>query len=164
MWHAIRGEDGRGPRTALTQCVRDFFSTDKVEDVAIGIHKGKIPDDDLNGLAPVLLRASAGGDPVARGIVDHLAEEISNLALTAMRRLDLTGLAVPVVLGGGVITARDRLLLAGITERISAAAPSARLRVIDVPPVVGAALLGLDHIQAAPEAESRLRATYTMRT
>jgi hypothetical protein len=81
-----------------------------------------------------------------------------------MRRLDLTGLAVPVVLGGGVITARDRLLLAGITERISAAAPSARLRVIDVPPVVGAALLGLDHIQAAPEAESRLRATYTMRT
>jgi N-acetylglucosamine kinase-like BadF-type ATPase len=160
MWHAIRGEDGRGPKTALTQCVRDFFSADKVEDVAIGIHKGKIADDDLNGLAPVLLQTSDDGDPVARGIVGHLAEEISILALTAMRRLGLTGLATPVVLGGGVLTARDSLLLAGIAERVAAAAPSARLRIIDVPPVVGAALLGLDHIHAAPAAEPRLRATY----
>lgn len=162
MWHAIRGEDGRGPGTALTQCVRDFFGAEKVEDVAIGIHKGKIPDGDLNGLAPVLLRASADGDAVARGIVNHLADEIVILASTAMRRLGLTGLATPVVFGGGVITARDPLLLAGITERMAAVAPSARQRVIDVPPVVGAAMLGLDHIQAEPAAESRLRATYTI--
>jgi N-acetylglucosamine kinase-like BadF-type ATPase len=159
MWHAIRGEDGRGARTALTQSVRDYFDADKVEDVAIGIHQGKIPDDELNGLAPVLLQVSAAGDEVARGIVDHLAEEISILALTAMRRLRLTALATPVILGGGVITARDRHLLAGITERIAAGAPGAGLRVIDVPPVVGAALLALDHIKAAPEAETRLRAT-----
>jgi hypothetical protein len=32
--------------------------------------------------------------------------------------------------------------------------------VIDVPPVAGAALLGLDHVNAAPAAQSRLRATY----
>jgi N-acetylglucosamine kinase-like BadF-type ATPase len=164
MWHAIRGEDGRGPRTALTQSVRDLFDADKVEDVAIGVHKGKLASGDLNGLAPILLRVSAAGDEVARGIVDHLAEEISILALTAMRRLGLTALATPVILGGGVITARDPHLLAGVTERVAASAPRAGCRVIDVPPVVGAALLGLDHIQAAPEAESRLRATYTMRT
>jgi N-acetylglucosamine kinase-like BadF-type ATPase len=160
MWHAMRGEDGRGPRTALTQCVRDFFDADKVEEVAIAIHKGKVPDDDLNGLAPVLLRASADGDEVARGIVDQLANEISILALTAMRRLDLTTLATPVVLGGGVITARDQRLLTGIHDRLAAGAPSVRIRVIDVPPVVGAALLGLDHIEAPPAAEARLRATY----
>jgi N-acetylglucosamine kinase-like BadF-type ATPase len=160
MWHAIRGEDGRGPRTELTRYVREFFNTDRVEDVAIAIHRGKIPDDELNGLAPILLRTSADGDEVARSIVDQLAQEVSILALTAMRRLDLTGIATPVVLGGGVITAGDDRLLAGITERIAAGAPHARLRVIDVPPVVGAALLALDHVNASPEAEHKLRASY----
>ena len=160
MWHAIRGEDGRGPHTELIRCVREFFNADRVEDVAIAIHKGKIPEDDLNGLAPVLLQISADGDEVAQSIVDHLAEEVSVLALTAMRRLDLTGIGTPVVLGGGVITAGDERLLGGIAERIAAGAPGARLRVIDVPPVVGAALLALDHVNASPAAERRLRASY----
>jgi N-acetylglucosamine kinase-like BadF-type ATPase len=160
MWHAIRGEDGRGPRTALTDAVREFFDADRVEDVAIGIHTGKIPDDDLNGLAPVLLTVSAAGDQVAQSIVDHLAEEIAVLAITAMRRLDLTTLATPVILGGGVITARDARLLDGIAAHLARAAPQARMRTIDVPPVVGAALLALDHVGAPPEAEPRLRASY----
>jgi N-acetylglucosamine kinase-like BadF-type ATPase len=157
MWHAIRGEDGRGTPTSLTGQVRDFFDADKVEDVAIGIHKGKIPDGDLNGLAPVLFQASAAGDQVAQSIVDQLADEISVLAITAMRRLDLLTLATPVILGGGVITARDPRLLDGITSRLMSAAPHALIRVIDVPPVVGAALLALDHVGAPPTAEARLR-------
>jgi N-acetylglucosamine kinase-like BadF-type ATPase len=160
MWHAIRGEDGRGPRTALTASVPAFFHEEKVEDIAIGIHKGKIPKGDLNGLAPVLFKASASGDEVAQSIVDRLAAEISILAITAMLRLELTTLATPVILGGGVITARDPRLLDGITSRLAQAAPLASMRVIDVPPVVGAALLALDQVGAPPEAEPRLRTTY----
>jgi hypothetical protein len=38
--------------------------------------------------------------------------------------------------------------------------PAKVARVIDVPPVAGAALLGLDHVKAPPAAESRLRAAY----
>jgi hypothetical protein len=34
------------------------------------------------------------------------------------------------------------------------------VRVIDVPPVAGAALLGLDHVTAGPAASSRLRTAY----
>jgi hypothetical protein len=48
----------------------------------------------------------------------------------------------------------------GITARLADAAPHAQVRVIDVPPVVGAALLGLDHVHAPPAAETRLRAAY----
>ena len=158
MWHAIRAEDGRGPDTALAAQVKQFFDTDRVDEVAIGIHKGKIPETDLNGLSPILLSTSADGDEVARGIVDRLAGEIAVLAITAMRRLGLLGLATPVVLGGGVITARNERLLAGIDSRIMAAAPAAELRVIDIPPVIGAALLALDHVGAPREAEARLHA------
>jgi hypothetical protein len=81
-----------------------------------------------------------------------------------MRRLGLTGLATPVVLGGGLLAARDPLLTAAVIERVKAGAPHAAVRISDVPPVAGAALLGLDHLGAGPEAERRLRAIYAERT
>jgi N-acetylglucosamine kinase-like BadF-type ATPase len=160
LWHAIRAEDGRGPDTALAGYLTRHFGVERVEEVTIGIHKGKIPDDDLTGLAPILLHASDEGDAVARMVVNRLADEISVMAITAMRRLDLTALATPVVLGGGVVTARNPLLMSGITRQLAAAAPAAEVRVIDVPPVAGAALLGLDHVHAPAAAASRLRAAY----
>ncbi|MGH3260233.1 MAG: N-acetylglucosamine kinase [Streptosporangiaceae bacterium] len=160
LWHAARAEDGRGRDTVLTSYVTSHFGVERVEQVTIGLHQGKIPHDDLISLAPVLLRAADEGDPVARSLVDRQADEIAVMAIAAMRRLDLTGLATPVVLGGGVITARNPLLMAGVTRRLAEAAPRVQMRVIEVPPVVGAALLGLDHVNAPPDAESRLRAAY----
>ena len=160
LWHAARAEDGRGPDTLLAGYVTSHFGVERVEEVTLGIHKGKIDDDELIGLCPVLLRAADQGDRVARTVVKRLAEEISVMTITAMRRLDLLGPATPVVLGGGVVTARNPLLMDGITARLADAAPRAQVRVIDVPPVVGAALLGLDHVNAPPPAETRLRAAY----
>jgi N-acetylglucosamine kinase-like BadF-type ATPase len=160
LWHAVRAEDGRGRDTLLTSYLTSHFGVERVEEVTIGIHKGKIPGDDLTGLAPMLLRAADEGDPVAVAVVSRLADEISVMAITAMRRLGLTGLATPVILGGGVITARNPLLMSGITRQLTEAAPAAEVRVIDVPPVAGAALLGLDQVNAPPAAAARLRAAY----
>ena len=160
LWHAIRAEDGRGPDTVLTGYLTSHFGVERVEEITIGIHQGKIDDDELIAVAPLLLQAADEGDPVAGAVVNRLADEISVMAITAMRRLDLTGLATPVILGGGVITARNPLLMDGITRQLAEAAPRAQVRVIDVPPVVGAALLGLDQVDARPAAEPRLRAAY----
>jgi N-acetylglucosamine kinase-like BadF-type ATPase len=160
LWHAMRAEDGRGRDTVLTGYLTSHFGVERVEEVTIGIHKGKIGDGDLIGLAPVLLRAADEGDPVARTVVHRLADEISVMAITAMRRLDLTRLATPVVLGGGVLTARNPLLMSGITRQLAETAPDAEVRVIDIPPVAGAALLGLDSVGAPPAAAARLRAAY----
>jgi N-acetylglucosamine kinase-like BadF-type ATPase len=160
LWHAMRAEDGRGRETVLTGYLTSHFDVEKVEDVTLGIHKGKIGEDDLTGLAPMLLRAADEGDEVAVTVVNRLAEEVSVMAITAMRRLGLAGLPTPVVLGGSVLTARNPLLMGGITRRLADAAPDAIVRVIEVAPVAGAALLGLDHVHASPAAEARLRAVY----
>ena len=160
LWWAVRAEDGRGPQTALRQAVAAHFGVATVRDVTISIHLGKINDETLRELAPVLLAVAAAGDAVARKLVIRQAEEISIMALTAMRRLGLTELRTPVVLGGGVLTARDPLLITEITNRITATAPQAVVIVVAVPPVAGAALLGLDHVGAGPDAERRLRAAY----
>ena len=163
LWWAARAEDGRGPETALRRVVATHFGVATVQDVTIGIHLGKINDESLRELAPVLLAVAAGGDEIARKLVRRQAEEVSIMALTAMRRLGLTELPTPVVLGGGVLTARDPLLITEITERITAAAPQAVVIIVAVPPVAGAALLGLDHVGAGPDAERRLRAAYDRR-
>jgi hypothetical protein len=63
-----------------------------------------------------------------------------------------------VVLGGGLLAARHPLLTAAIERRLAAAAPGAVPPVTDSAPVTGAALLGLDYLGAAPDAERRLRA------
>lgn len=160
LWHAARAADGRGPETLLTSYLVRHFGVDKVEDVTIGVHKDKIGEAELTELAPLLLRAAQAGDDVARNVVNRLADEISVMAITAMRRLGLTTLITPIVLGGGVITARNPLLMENIARQLTEAAPGAQVRVIEVPPVVGAALLGLDHVAALPAAEARLRAAY----
>ena len=85
------------------------------------------------------------------------------MALTAIRRLGLDDQPVPVVLGGGVLAARDPLLTGAVIEGIKAEAPDAAVRITDVPPVAGAALLGLDHLGAGAEAERRLRAAFAER-
>jgi N-acetylglucosamine kinase-like BadF-type ATPase len=160
LWWAARAEDGRGPQTALCQAVAAHFGVPTIRDVTIGLHLGKISDESTLELAPVLMAVARGGDEVARDLVRRLAEEISVMALTAMRRLGLTEEATPVVLGGGMLTARDPLLIAEVTERVKAGAPQAKVIVVAVPPVAGAALLGLDHVGAGADAERRLRAAY----
>ena len=160
LWWAVRAEDGRGPQTALREAVATHFGVPSMRDVTLGLHLGKISEEALRGLAPVLLAVANEGDEVARDLVQRQAEEICVMAVVAMRRLGLTTEPTPVVLGGGLMTARDPLLLSEIAERITAAAPLASVSVVAVPPVAGAALLGLDHVGAGAEAERRLRAAY----
>jgi N-acetylglucosamine kinase-like BadF-type ATPase len=131
-----------------------------VYDVTVGVHRGEITEDDMLALAPVLLATAQAGDLVARRLVDRQAEELCLMILTAMRRLGLTGLATPVVLGGGLLAARDPQLIAGIEARLGQQAPRAVIAIIDVPPIAGAALLGLDQAHAGPQAKARLRAAY----
>jgi N-acetylglucosamine kinase-like BadF-type ATPase len=160
LWWAVRDEDGRGPQTALREAVAAHFGVPTVQDVTIGIHLGKFSEESLLELAPVLFSVADAGDEVAQNLVRRQAKEICDMALAAMRRLGLTTLPTPVVLGGGVLTARHPLLITGITDRIAAAAPQAAVTIVAVPPIAGAALLGLDYVGAGPDAERRLRAAY----
>lgn len=146
----MRAEDGRGPATVLTEVVRACFGTATVEEAVIGLHVGDLPADRLHALVPPLLAAAADGDAVAGSLVERQAEEIALLGVVAMRRLGLLAAPCEVVLGGGVLTARHPLLTSLIERRYAERAPLARLVIADVPPIVGAALLGLDRLGAPP--------------
>lgn len=160
VWHAMRGWDGRGPETALGAAAAACFGLDSVRDVAVAIHKRELGRADLRRLTSLLFTVAADGDPVALSLVKRQAAEICVMAQAAMRRVGLPPAGTPVVLGGGVLEARDPLLLAEVDRQLAVTAPGARTRVLDVPPVAGAALLGLDHVGASAVARERLRDRY----
>jgi N-acetylglucosamine kinase-like BadF-type ATPase len=160
MWHAMRGWDGRGPATALGAAAADHFGVPSIRDVAVAVHKRELSEADLHRLTSVLFTVAAQGDQVARSLVDRQAAEICVMAAAAMRQLSMAPAGVPVVLGGGLLESRDPLLLSAVGRHLTEAAPGATARVLDVPPVAGAALLGLDYVGAPTAPKLRLRACY----
>ncbi|WP_418957093.1 N-acetylglucosamine kinase [Streptomyces tritici] len=163
LWFAARAEDGRGERTELARALPAHFGLPTMYALIEALHLGRVPAARRHELTPVLFEVARGGDPIARGLVDRLADEVVALATVALRRLDLLGEEVPVVLGGSVLAARHPDLDARIAELLAQRAPKAEVRVVTDPPVVGAALLGLDRAAASPAAATRLRGWYAAR-
>ncbi len=158
---ALRVGDGRGSPTVLRTRVPAHFDEADAEAVLTGVYSGTIPYGRLFELARVLLDAAAEGDVPAREAANMLADEVAAFAGAAISRLGLREAPVEVVLGGGIFETGDPGFHARVAEGIHAVAPRALLRRLTVPPVVGAALLGLDAIGADEAAKDRLRAAFT---
>lgn len=164
LWHAVRAEDGRGRPTSLTGAVAVHFGSSDAMAVAVAAHLDRAVAARLGELAPAVFREAAAGDVIARSIVVRQGEEIAAMAGAALRRLGLARAPADVVLGGGVVRGGDPLLLSVIRDRLARVCPRAAIRVVTAPPVIGAALLGLDALGAPPAAERRLRLWSSSRT
>ena len=157
MWWAARAEDGRGPDTRLRAALPHHFGIGSMAGLIEAVHLGAITEARCLELTPVLFEVATEGDATAVGIVRRQAEEVVALTVAAMRRLDVLEEPFDVVLGGGVITAGHALLMDEIHRLLRDQAPLATTTVVRAPPVVGAALLGLDRIGAPSSARDRLR-------
>lgn len=159
--HATRAEDGRGGHTALEALVPGHFGLPDPRSLVEAIYLGRLNARRLVELAPVVFAAARGRDRIARIILDQVADEVVSFAATTIKRLGLASSDVEVILGGGVFRAEDKHFYARIRRGIRAVAPQAVLRRLDVPPVAGAALLGLDAIGAPSSVGADLRAGLT---
>jgi N-acetylglucosamine kinase-like BadF-type ATPase len=124
------------------------------------LHLGHIAHVRRHELTPVLFTTAEEGDPVARAIVDRLAEEVVAMATVALSRLDLLEEETPVVLGGSVLAAGRPQLDDAVRDLLASKAPKAVPQVVTARPVLGAALLGLDHENAPRRAQERVRGYY----
>ncbi|MFE5395006.1 N-acetylglucosamine kinase [Streptomyces sp. NPDC056568] len=160
LWHAARAEDGRGGPTELARTLPAHFGLGSMYALVEALHLRHVEPVRRHELTPVLFATAADGDPLARGIVDRQADEVVAMAVVALTRLDLLAEETPVVLGGSVLAARHPQLDGRVRELLAARAPKAVPRVVTARPVLGAALLGLDRVAAAPGAGARLRAHF----
>ncbi len=106
----------------------------------------------------MLLDAAAAGDVPAREAADTLADEVVTFVRAAVNRLGVAGEEVEVVLGGGIFETSNRDFHDRVAAGIRAAAPRAQLVHLEAPPVLGAALIGLDALGATADAKLALRA------
>lgn len=160
---AIRARDLRGPHTILERLVPAHFGMRSPTAVMEAVYTGRLDVGRLSELAPVVFVAAGRGDRVARGLIDDVADEVIATAVAAIRRLRLTTRDVEVILGGGVIRSNDKRMLDRIGAGIAGAAPRALIRKLSAPPVVGAALIGLDETRSTTAVRSRLRKALTDR-
>ena len=145
---AVRARDGRGPRTSLERLVPAYFGLNRPSAVTRAFYDGRIPEARVGELCPVVFQAAGDGDPVARSIVDRLADELTTMALALARRTAMIRRPVEIVLGGGVFSTTDEPFFARIEAGVRNVVRDATLVRLDVPPVAGAALHGLDLITA----------------
>jgi hypothetical protein len=101
--------------------------------------------------------AESERDDVAAGIVDQLASEVVAFVRAAATRIGLLDSPVEVLLGGGMLRAGHPRLHQAIEDGLAAVASGLFARVVSEPPIVGAALLGLDELGAGLEAQARAR-------
>ena len=153
---AARSADGRGPRTSLERAVPEHFGFDTPLQLAEAFHLDGLDRERIGELAPLVL-AAAEKDDVATGIADRLVSEALAFVRVTLERLGLTNEPADVVLGGGLLQNDAGRLVERIAERVAIVAPAASVRLVDSPPIVGAALLGLDELDVAAAAQARVR-------
>jgi N-acetylglucosamine kinase-like BadF-type ATPase len=158
---AVRARDGRGERTALERAIPAAVGLHRPSAVTHAYYTGRLDESRIGELAPVVFETAARGDPVARAIIDRLADELAGMAIALGRRASLVRIDVEVVLAGGVFRTGDAGFHDRLRTRIEAGIRAAQLVRLEEPPVTGAALLGLDRLAggATPgPVERRLRA------
>jgi N-acetylglucosamine kinase-like BadF-type ATPase len=155
---AVRAGDGRGPATSLRDAVAVHFGMSDAEAVAVAVHRGRIDyDDELHPLAPSVLATAAAGDAVAARLVAEFGDEVVVMVTSLIRRLDLSGTDVEVVLGGGVLQGAHALLQDRIVAGVAAVEPAAQVRTLDVAPVYGAVATALRTAGADPSGLDAMR-------
>jgi N-acetylglucosamine kinase-like BadF-type ATPase len=156
LWSAVRGEDGRGPATALSARIGACFDRPSALDVGLAVHTGALAWHDLRPITKLVFELADEGDEVARGIVERLAKEIAGMAAVLVGRLGLDDVEVPLVLGGGVLRAGHVLLDQLLTDELAGHELKVSRRLPTYAPVFGAALLALDELDAPDTAEQAL--------
>jgi N-acetylglucosamine kinase-like BadF-type ATPase len=101
-----RAHDGRSPLTALSDRVLDATRSEDF-DALVRWAAGASPAE-VAAIAPAVLEVAGGGDPLAQGIADYAARELTQLALCLLPVMDVEP-PVPVALTGGLLAPNGAL-------------------------------------------------------
>jgi len=90
-----------------------------------------------------VFRVAEQDDAVAQGLIHWAGCEIGEMANAVIRQLEFEDLSFDVVMTGSMFEG-GRMLIDPMRETILKLAPKARLVRLNVPPVIGAAILGME--------------------
>jgi len=139
----------RGPATRLTQVFCELVGATGEVDLLEGIalHRYYLSPD----AAPLIFQVAAEGDSVAQETIRWAGRELGSLAVGVIRQLGFETLDFEVVLSGSLFRGGP-MIIEPLQKTVCAVAPGARTVRLTAPPVVGAALLGMEQagVESAP--------------
>ncbi len=140
----------RGPATSLTRAFIRLTGAKSLEDLVEGITQERYHVN--ASAAPLVFAAAAQGDEVAAGLIYWAGCELGELAKAVIRQLSFEDLEFDVILIGSMFKGGP-LLIDPMSAAVRSLAPRARFKPLTVPPVIGAALLGMEQagLKASPE-------------
>lgn len=141
---AFRAWDGRGEATVLVEAIPEALGLPDLYTLAEQWAQRKLPARELRALSPLVFEVAANGDAVAQSLIRAQGEELGLSANVILRKLDLVEDDCDVALGGSVFKGRGTLLIDTIREAVHRVNSAATVKRLDVPPVVGAALIAVD--------------------
>jgi N-acetylglucosamine kinase-like BadF-type ATPase len=158
VWQAVcqvaKAWTRRGPATALTEALAGHCGARDGADLLEGLGVGRYHLG--AGAAPLVFRAAAAGDEVARQAIRWAGRELGDLAAGVIRQLGFEAEALEVVLVGGLFDG-GVMLIEPMRETIHEVAPQARLVRLGAPPAIGGVLLGMEQAGVRdPAIRSRL--------
>ncbi len=133
----------RGPATLLTDAFLEITKAEDATELLAGLIRGRYHLSSSN--APVVFEVAERGDKVAKEIIHWAGQELGYLALGVARQLDFLDSVFEVVLAGSLFKGGAAIKQA-LQDTIWADAPAAKLVRLEVPPVVGGVLLGMECI------------------
>ncbi len=146
----MRDVDGRGPRTALTPLVLEHFSLSRPELLVSEVYHRPQGRRAIAALGSVVDYARAQGDPVARDIMTHAADELAMAAASVIARLGMRGEQFPILLSGGMLVPKESdregsgtWLATEVRHRMAEVAPRGHVSPLSQEPVVGAVRLAV---------------------
>ena len=131
----------RGPATGLSQALVAHSGAEDIEDLIEGYTTNRLQVE--ADAAPLIFQIAEQGDKVASELVDWAGRELGELANAVIRQLNFQALAFDVVMVGSMFEAGQHLI-EPMRETIIECAPSAQIVKLNVPPVVGAVLMGME--------------------
>ncbi|MGZ9235507.1 MAG: N-acetylglucosamine kinase [Anaerolineales bacterium] len=150
----------RLPRTALAEAIIAHVGAIDLEDLVRGYttneyHVGA-------EAARLVFRVAEQGDEAARELIRWAGTELGELANAVIRQLEFENLAFDVVMTGSMFEG-GTMLIEPMQKTICKVAPKARFVRLTVPPVIGAAMLGMEasKIRVTPEIRRKLHESFS---
>ena len=148
----------RGPMTKLADVFIEKVGAKDLEDL---IHGYTMNEYQIGpSFAPLVFQVAAEGDQVACDLIHWAGTELGEMINGVIRQLDFKDLAFDVVMAGSMFEGGP-MLIEPMRETTLKFAPKARFVRLDVPPVLGATILGMESAgrQVTKEIRDRMKET-----
>lgn len=142
MKTAVASYDGRLAPTVLVERVQEYLHIPDLNDIMHRIYVPGLTKTETAALARLVMDAARTGDPVSLSLITQAANDLADCVLAVARKIHLVDASSELAIVGGLLQSGDifvNQLQTAIAERL----PHCRITWPELPPVLGACLLGM---------------------